>query len=913
MRSSSRWFAPLALSLLAACDAAVKAGELGEAQPPAAGGSGGGAGTSGMEVPDKATVAIVTPDEQSQVDAQVTITGEARAQSGVASVFVAVGPNVAVAAKSDDGFRTWSLTAPAPLGSFQVTAQAFDSLGVASPLATRSLSRPGGGSDAAAPTVTITAPADGSSPAQPTVLVEGTAADDLGVVAMEVRRNGELLTERAIETETFFATWGRLVTLLPGQKNELVFRAYDASGHQGEARVTLQGPATLDTEAPTVAIKSPAAGSDNKGDTLAVAGAAFDNKGVAQVKVRLGVVSGTQVEWQPYAEATTSDGFATWSTSLAAPPGALRVQARAIDVSGLAQVAEVDLANTYTPIWGDEDYIPLRLRDGEPAAQANLELDRAGVDAIMNEQIQRDTLLLEVDPTALLESALDQIKVACGTDWKKDSADPKHNCALTPLGQSFKGPDGTWRSSAEYSLVRLLTMTPANVVVQGTSIAGLQNIADGAILGIKIGGGFNQVLAETLGIARTREIVTTAAAAQALRTEWMTSHPSLPKGTLPVTLYDAMHDLSTLGDLLGPKGTHPGVVDPSVPPSSQVFGPDFKMILDATSNLRWRDGIDLSKGKDYLAIIDDPTGQNSVLAFDFNDPQKFDVQGLVAAPTVDLRLKILENAAFISSCSDDDACKTNLPGKPLNGASLWAQPGWQLERIVGAAARNDYKSRVYNDCMVKTIGCQAEVNVGQNGDPAGWTNFDIIFNIGNPPKDQYLWELIGEVAQVALHNIGATTVPEGQANVAFTLSDIPVGLTAEQIRQAVRPYLQDQAPELSKSLLGDYAKNNGAVDLFYQRGDDGAPYLFFIAASDPRPVDAYAYTRVGFFDDLALTQKASSTADGGSGDTTHEKLKLTPGDRTVYLADDTGKVHRLRITTPAGSDPEVLVRVSHKL
>ena len=45
---------------------------------------------------------------------------------------------------------------------------------------------------------------------------------------------------------------------------------------------------------------------------------------------------------------------------------------------------------------------------------------------------------------------------------------------------------------------------------RGTSINGLQDIADGAILGITIGGGFNQILAETLGIARTTEIAPTA-------------------------------------------------------------------------------------------------------------------------------------------------------------------------------------------------------------------------------------------------------------------------------------------------------------------------------------------------------------------------------------------------------------------
>ena len=203
--------------------------------------------------------------------------------------------------------------------------------------------------------------------------------------------------------------------------------------------------------------------------------------------------------------------------------------------------------------------------------------------------------------------------------------------------------------------------------------------------------------------------------------------------------------------------------------------------------------------------------------------------------------------------------------------------------------------------------------MGQDGNPAGWSVFDVLFNIGNPPKDQYLWELIGEVAQVALHQFGSTTVPEGQANVAFTLSGVPVGLTADQIRSAVRPVLQSQAPELSKNLLGDYAKNNGPVDFFYQRGADGSPYLFFVAASDPRPVTTYGYTKPGFFDDQNLAQKASTTADGGSGDTAHEKLKLTPGDRTVYLADEQGKAYRLRVTTPEGNDPEILVRVARKL
>jgi hypothetical protein len=909
----------IALSwMAAACGPRVlSGGGLDEVAPSEVGGQ-GGAGGGAIETPPEGppVVAFTAPADKSQTEAElVRFEGTASGKEGIASVFVRVGPNVPLLAQSGDNFKTWWIEAKVPPGAFVARAIAYDTGGVPSAEAQLALTRLSTAPDSAAPTVKILTPPDGSTPPQATVLVTGETGDDRGVVAMELRRNGELLTERPVETDNFFATWARLVTLLPSQDNVLVFTAIDAAGNKGEATITLKGVASLDTEAPQVTVTSPKGGAKLAAEEATVTGSAFDNEAVAQVKVRVGVVAGGQVSWGPYEKATTSDGFAQWTTVVKTPPGAIRLQARAIDVSGLAQVAELDLDNNYVPEWSDEELIPLRIRDDEPAATASLELDRDGINAIMNEQIQRDTLLLDLDPTTLLTSSLDQIKVACGTAWKNDNSNPQHNCSQTPLGQTFKGADGTWQSSAEYALVRLLTMTPANVVVKGTSIAGLQGIADGAILGIKIGGGFNQVLAETLGIPRTQEIVTTPSAAKALRTEWMMSHPNLAAGTIPVTLYDAMNDLAPLGATLGPAGDHPGVVDPAQPPSSKVFGDDFKMLLEATSNLRWRDGIDLSKGKDYIAVVEDKKGPtfDDVLEFDFEDPAKFDVLGLVPSPVVDLRLKILENSAFIPSCAGNNGCKSNLPGAPTSPQSIWAQPGWQLERIITEAARNDYKSRVFENCLIDFLGCQARVAVGKDGDPPAWTKFDILFNLGDPPKDQYLWELINEVAQVALHNFGTTKVPEGQANVAFTLQDVPVGLTAEQIRQAVRPYLQQQSGELSKGLLGDYAKNNGAVDFFYLLGADGAPYLFFIAPGDPRPISAYSYSAPGFFDDKALSVKASSTADGGSGDTAHEKLKLAPGDRTVYFRDDAGQVARLRISVPEGPSPEIVVRVAKKV
>lgn len=886
---------------------------------PATDAQGGIDGGADATPPDASAlgVAFTDPvDGAKLTSAEVTFrgtTGGLAGGDGVATVFVAIGPNVPVLAQTLDGWRTWSVTAQVPPGKFEARAVAYTVGGLASPPAVIGLERETGLSDAASPVIKVVSPADGSTPTQPLALVQGTASDDLAVVKIDVTRNGAPLTDGVVQTENGFATWVRLVPLLPGTANVLTFTARDASGHTGASSLTLYGPVVTDASAPKVGIVSPMNGAKIGQETVSVTGTASASQGVAEVKLRAGKAppGNGPVTWGPYAAAKSTDGFGTWSASLPTLEGPFVVEARAIGLNGVVGVAQVTLTGTYVPAWSDEVVVPLSLHDGDPKPQVNLTLDRVGVGQIIGESIQKDTKLLDLDPQQLLVNSLGQIKAACGTSWQADSPDPKHDCSLTPLGQSFQGPDGSWKSSAEYSLVRLLTMTPANVVVSGTSIAGLQNIADGAILGIKIGGGFNQVLAETLGIPRTQEIVPTESVAKALQVQWMASHPALsPSGNIPVSLYDAMNDLAPLGDLLGPAGGHPGVVDPSSPVKSTIFGPDFKMIVNATSNLRWRDGVVLAKGKDYIAVV--PAG-GDVLSFDFESKAGFDVQGLTPAPTVDLRMKILENPAFVPSCNGDGACKGNLPGKPVGNGFVWSLPSWQLERIVGFSAYAAYQSRTYYDCLIDLLGCKASVAVGQGADPPGWTKFDVLFNLGNPPKDQYLWELIGEVAQVALHSFGSTKVAEGQANVAFTLSGVPVGLTADQLRDAVRPYLQQQGPELSKGLLGDYAKNNGPVDFFYASGADGEPYLMFVAPSDPRPVATYGYKNPGFFSDENLSNKVSTLAAGTSGDAVHEKVKLTPGESTLYAADEKGKVYRLRLSVPKGPSPEISARVAAKV
>ncbi|MBK7825841.1 hypothetical protein [Nannocystis sp.] len=568
--------------------------------------------------------------------------------------------------------------------------------------------------------------------------------------------------------------------------------------------------------------------------------------------------------------------------------------------------------------FGPESEFVLRLND-KPSDPLQLNMNKAEVAELFGDTA-KDIALIEVESKTLLTQTLDTIKNACGTAWTADDPDPKHNCDLTELGKTFKGPDNTWKSSPEYSLIRILTMTPANSKVKGTSIAGMQGLADA----LGIGGGFAQILSESLGIARTEEFITTPELVLALQRNLLATHPAVggDGSTLPVNLEDALKDLTTLSTKLGPVGNHPGILAPGFQTYSEVLTADFRMMAEADSNLRLLDGIDLSVGKDYMSTIVDLTGPDfdNALEFDFEDPDKFSITGVADNPTVDMRFAVREHATFINSCAGDEACKQNLPEneamvKAMWPGSAWAIDKWLLEAVVVTGGREKYKNRMFKKCYEVLFTCAlgAEVSIGP---PSGWAKFDVFLNLGNPPRDQYVWELINEVAQVALHTPPSGDIPEGQANVEFTLFDIPIGITGPQVAEAVRPFLQQQAGKISELLLGDYKKNNGAVDFYYRRGADGVPYLFFVTAedlADGTPADLYK--NPGFFSCPAVSAdcKVSTLELGDAGDTTHEKVKLAPGETTLYLQDDTGEVYRAAFNVPDSGDPvEIGVRVAAK-
>jgi hypothetical protein len=334
------------------------------------------------------------------------------------------------------------------------------------------------------------------------------------------------------------------------------------------------------------------------------------------------------------------------------------------------------------------------------------------------------------------------------------------------------------------------------------------------------------------------------------------------------------------------------------------------------------DGIDLSAGKGYMSTVVDNIGPTfeDELEFDFEDPAKFQITGVVENPTVDMRFAVYEHNTFVDACAGDDACQDNLPEnldvvKVKWPGSAWALDPWLLEHMIVRGARYRFENRVWDKCYVL---CAAHVHIGPDEDypnnPPGWSVYDILFDLGNPPKDQYLWELINEVAQVALHTPPYGDIPEGQGNVAFTLSDIPIGVSGSAISEAARPYLQEQAAKLSDLILGDYWKNNDAVDFYYRRGADNVPYVFFVNDKDLPPGTAYNYSKPGFYDcpELSAGCKVSTLTIDGAGDTSHEKYRLPQGETTLYLADDTGLAYRARFNVANLDDAEITVRIAKK-
>ncbi len=532
--------------------------------------------------------------------------------------------------------------------------------------------------------------------------------------------------------------------------------------------------------------------------------------------------------------------------------------------------------------------------------------------------------------------------------------DPGHDCTLTELGKTY-GAD--WKHSPQFAMVRLLTMTPRNAVLKGTILAPFETLFaqyDGKIVN---GLTFPDLLGAALFCGstpdpkgctdklkdskldkaheisiHTRPFIPVDVLAATLKVTLMQSHPNIanPDGLLPVTLYDALYDMKPLADKFGPAGDHPGLlmhddadnngVD-EFTTRSDALTADFKMAAVADSNLRLVEGIDASVGAGSMFISSDPL---SPLKFDFLDENKVQLLGIAENPIVDMRMRIQELDEVVPSCTEGkDVCWNNTPEIPVGTDYIWSKPLWSLERIIATAAYAAFQGIDYPFyCFAPGNPCAAGASISSGGAPEGWTIFSIDINGLKAPAPQYLWEMLLGVAQYAVHNPALDNKPikEGDANPVFALKNLSIGLDAEAMIALIRPNLQAQAAYIANIILGKYWKHNARLDFYYRRATPEAPpVLFFVNNDDPRPDDTgeallpFAYDKVGFFSDPALTDKVSSTQVDGVPEADHEKYRLPEGETVLYMQDDEQKTYRLRFFVPKSSDPTEIVVHVHAL
>ena len=464
-------------------------------------------------------------------------------------------------------------------------------------------------------------------------------------------------------------------------------------------------------------------------------------------------------------------------------------------------------------------------------------------------------------------------------------------------------PDGL--SQAARNMQGLLNMTPDNADLHGTSFESIIDLAP--VIGIAP----QAVLADMLDINVEDTFLTTDAVSRTILDNVIRTHPNaqlrrgpitgdnpeglypVPYGTLPVTLADAASDFATLSRRFGPvfrDGVyHPGFIVGDV--RAQVLDRDFSMTVRANANALPYKGVDLTNASS--ASVNSTASQIENL-FDFEDPNWLTIRGLVdGVPIIDaMTFQIVEADGFIAGGRS--------PFPLARGDSpVWQLPPWTVERILADAARNALRDL---NSVVRYFLPDGESSAVELVVEDGWATLETAGGLGSPPPPQYIWDVLLEVAQVRLHDGG---IPEGEADVQFTLAGVPVGVDAASIEQTIRENIQADPNSLLDVAVGLLDNTVGAADFYYYRASPEAPedlqgdWLFFIAPQDIAlddgglPVRPYAYPNPGFFADPGLTTRVSSTV-ALDGDTTRQKVQVHVGD-TLYVQDDDGSVFRVDV------------------
>lgn len=488
----------------------------------------------------------------------------------------------------------------------------------------------------------------------------------------------------------------------------------------------------------------------------------------------------------------------------------------------------------------------------------------------MPRRVLEDIWLLDLDVTPLTSNALAQLR-----DLEPEEVDE--------LPQSAR------------NMRTLLTTTPDNVVLEGTNLEELTDLS--AAVGIPTARAFANLLEvgitddfvppDVVADVIADNIISTHPAAQTRRGVVDEQHPDgiypVAPRSLPLTMADVVTNFEGLSSRFGAQGEHPGfIVDAR---GVSVIEDEFKMRSRVNVNALPFKGIDLgtASGASVSSIGNQIDGLH-----DFSRDDWLELEGLVEEPTVqELTFRVDENPGFVQGGT------ARAPEGKGNG-EVWSNPLWEFETVLAEMALRTAEGISDHcdeyDLATGTVAFNACI------DGSGWVSMDTFNDIGSPPDPSYLWDVVLELGQARLHDGG---LAEGEANIEFTVTDVEVGVPPADMITQLQKNIRANPEALREfaTLLIDNAA--GDADFYYQLGEDGNDWLYFVEPQDIRlddvgaPVREYDYPSVGFYADQDLRNELSSR-EMVDGDTTHAKVSIATGD-VLYVGDDAGGVYRLDV------------------
>jgi len=465
------------------------------------------------------------------------------------------------------------------------------------------------------------------------------------------------------------------------------------------------------------------------------------------------------------------------------------------------------------------------------------------------------------------------------------------------LAQIAATPPESFPDTAARNLHRLLTMTPNNVALAGTTLDPLVQLSR------SIGIAPQDAVADLMqAVDGNAPVIPTDIAAEVMLTELIATHPNAqfrraPDGALlpiaarsiPVRLGDVVDNFARLAQTFGPielgdGRVHPGIIDAAS--GFAVVEDAFAMTVKVDANALPYKGVDLDRAS--VASVNSLGGQIDHV-FPLDDPEWLKISGLVPDPFISrVTVQIREAPVFYPPGDAREPA-------PYGNSGVWQAEPWLIEPMITTMAYQ-LAARMTTDCVVYEVASGAEV-FRACMDDTKWVTFETFNNVGMPPAPKYIWDMIGEMAQVRLHD---QNLPEGTANAMLTLSNLSLGVTSESLTEQIRANIAANPAALRELAEATNQNTRGEADFYYHRppGLD-EDWLAFIDPSDiPRDASGSrvrpdTYARPGFFADEALTRALAAPVARGGG-VAHLEMRIAPG-LVFFCQDAQGGVFRVTV------------------